>query len=88
MYELNDAGHVRAGKRNDYEVCKRGYIGWYKYEIVILFKMHAENRRLQKEWEEICKLNQTSDRYGVTASIVGDDLKHWKGTIRGSVFSS
>ncbi len=50
--------------------------------------MHAENRRLQKEWEEICKLNQTSDRYGVTASIVGDDLKHWKGTIRGSVISS
>lgn len=47
--------------------------------------MQGENRRLQKEWEEICKMNQSVDRYAVTAQIVGDDLKHWKGVIRGPV---
>ena len=43
-----------------------------------------ENRRLQKEYEELSKL-QSTDGYGVTARMVGNDLTHWKGTIRGPV---
>ena len=41
-----------------------------------------ESRRLQKEYEEIRKLSSSSP-YGVSADIVGDDMKHWKGVIKG-----
>lgn len=49
-----------------------------------------ESRRLQKEYEEIRKLG-TSSPYGVTADIVGGDMTHWKGVIKGpegSVYDS
>ena len=44
-----------------------------------------ESRRLQKEYEEICKLNQSDNQYAVTARMVGNNMTHWKGTIRGPV---
>ena len=42
-----------------------------------------ETRRLQKEYEEIMKLNDAD--YGVTARLVGSNMTHWKGLIRGPV---
>jgi len=49
-----------------------------------------ESRRLQKEYEEIRKLGP-SNSYGITADIVGGDMTHWKGVIKGpegSVYDS
>jgi len=43
-----------------------------------------ESRRLQKEYEELQKLNQNPDA-GITAHMVGNDMTHFKGTIKGPV---
>ena len=43
-----------------------------------------ESRRLQKEYEEIRKLgNAMTNPYGIGADIVGGDMTHWKGMIKG-----
>jgi len=46
-----------------------------------------ESRRLQKEYEEIRKLS-ASNPYGISADIVGGDMTHWKGVIKGPEGSS
>lgn len=44
-----------------------------------------ESRRLQKEAEELQKLNLSTDNFGVNAHMVGNDMNHWKGILRGPV---
>lgn len=44
-----------------------------------------ETRRLQKEAEELQKLNVSGDNFGVTAHMVGNAMTHWKGILRGPV---
>lgn len=45
-----------------------------------------ESRRLQKEYEEIRKLGSAmTNPYGIGADIVGSDMTHWKGMIKGPV---
>lgn len=46
-----------------------------------------ESRRLQKEYEEIQKLNANPDA-GISAQMVGNSMTHFKGTIQGPVTST
>lgn len=42
------------------------------------------NRRITKEFEDFQKSQAEADsKYGVSASLVGNDITHWKGIVRG-----
>lgn len=44
-----------------------------------------ESRRLQKEFEELFKLNTSPGQNTVSAHMVGNDMHHLKGIIKGPV---
>ena len=41
------------------------------------------NRRITKEFEDFQKLQADPTNYGVTAELVGNDITHWKGVVKG-----
>ena len=42
------------------------------------------NRRITKEFEDFQKTQADADvKYGVSASLVGNDITHWKGIVKG-----
>jgi ubiquitin-conjugating enzyme (huntingtin interacting protein 2) len=43
----------------------------------------VENRRIQKECEDLLKLSQTENEFGVSGRMVGSDITHWKGYLKG-----
>jgi ubiquitin-protein ligase len=42
----------------------------------------ATSRRVQKEFEDFSKA-QNDTQYGVSAELVGNDITHWKGVVKG-----
>ena len=43
----------------------------------------VENRRIQKECEDLLKLSESASEFGVSGQMVGNDMTHWKGHIKG-----